>query len=458
MGTQVIRTTRLVVGIALLGLVVGACGPKRTELAREAARASTAIESASASGGDATDDLSGPGVTDTTVKIGFIIVDQTQLKKLLRFDSPDVGDVKGQIEALVADANSRGGIGGRTIEPVIVVFDALLDSPDTEEKLCRTFTEDDPVFAVVLYGQVQSNARPCYANRQTLMIDQTFFPVDQKTLEEFSPYLWQPIMPEYGKLLRGLAIALSDNQFFADGAKLGIVGIDSPENRRVVEEDLAPTLASLGVEPTDIQWIDPTSGATLQAGQDQAVLEFKDQEIDRVIVVGGSRLLAFLVTTAIPQEYFPRYAITSFDNPDFIKREMPMALDGSIGISIQPAFDIADSEYPRPGNASEQRCIDVLAAAGHTFAERANMREALVYCDAVALLEQAGRGLNGRALTAAALAEQFTALGSSWLSASNYASAFTPGSFDGVAGFRATIWDSNCLCFTLTKETVNFPS
>ena len=86
------------------------------------------------------------------------------------------------------------------------------------------------------------------------------------------------------------------------------------------------------------------------------------------------------------------------------------------------------------------------------------MREALVYCDAVALLEQAGRGLTGRALTAAALAEQFTALGSSWMSASNYASTFSPGSFDGVAGFRATIWDSNCLCFTLTEETVDFPS
>ena len=442
--------------LVALGLVLAACGPKRTEMVREAARAAASEQSSS--GGDTSTEPSGPGVTDTSVKIGFIIVDQTQLKKLLRFDSPDVGDVKGQIEALVADVNSRGGIAGRRIEPVIVVYDALLDTPDAEEKLCRTFTEDDPVFAVVLYGQVQSNARPCYANRKTVMIDQTFFPVDQKTLDEFSPYLWQPIMPEYGKLLRGLAIALSDNQFFTDGAKLGIVGIDSPENRRVVDDDLAPTLASLGIEPTDIQWIDPSTGATLQAGQDQAVLEFKDQGIDRVIVVGGSRLLAFLITTAIPQQYFPRYAITSFDNPDFIKREMPMALDGAIGISIQPAFDIADSEYPRPGNASEQRCIDVLAAAGHTFAERANMREAMVYCDAVALLEQAGRGLAGRALTADALAQQIGSLGDTWMSASNYASSFSPGSFDGVAGFRATIWDSSCSCFTLTDDTVAFPS
>ena len=100
----------------------------------------------------------------------------------------------------------------------------------------------------------------------------------------------------------------------------------------------------------------------------------------------------------------------------------------------------------------------VLGAAGHVFAERANMREALVYCDAIALLEQSGRALAGRPLTAAALAEQFGALGDAWVSASNYSSSFRPGSFDGVAGFRATIWDKSCTCFRLTDQTDPFPS
>jgi len=437
---------------AALVTVTAACGPKLSESRNDAAPLVPAGEPV------ASTEPSGPGVTDTEIKIGFIIVDQTNLKKLLQFESPDVGDVKGQIETLVAAVNSDGGIAGRRVEPVIVVYDALTDSPDNEEKLCRTFTEDDPVFAVVLYGQVQSNARPCYAERSTMMVDQTFYPVDQATLDEFAPYLWQPLLPEYGKLLRGLAKALDDNDFFDTDSRLGVIGLDSPENRRVFEVDLAPTLEGLGVPVVDVQWIDSTSGATLQAGQDQAVLEWKNIGIDRVIVVGGSRLLAFLVTTAIPQEFFPRYAITSFDNPDFLKREMPMSLEGSVGISIQAAFDVADSEYPRPGNDAEQWCIDTLAAGGHVFAERANSREALIYCDAVRLLQQAGSALVGRAVTADAMASAITALGAQWQSASNYASGFEAGAFDGVAGFRATLWEPSCGCYVLTDETSEFPS
>lgn len=436
--------------IASMVMLASACGPKLSEVASSDDSPSISVVAPS--------EPSGPGVTDTEIKIGFIIVDQTNLKALLRFESPDVGDVKGEIETLVSVVNAAGGIAGRQVKPVIVVYDALTDNPDNEEKLCRTFTEDDPVFAVVLYGQVQSNARPCYAERKTMMIDQTFFPVDQVTLDDFAPYLWQPLMPEYGKLLRGLAKALSDNQFFDESSKLGVIGLDSPENRRVFEDDLQPTLESLGIDVFDVQWVDSTSSATLQAGQDQAVLEWKSAGVDRVIVVGGSRLLAFLVTTAIPQEYFPRYAVTSFDNPDFLKREMPMSLNGSIGISIQPAFDVADNEYPRPGNDAEQWCIDTFATGGHLFAERANSREALVYCDAVRLLQQAGAALVGRAVTAEAMASAITALGTDWQSASNYASAFLPGSFDGVTGFRATLWDQACGCFTLTDETSEFPS
>jgi len=446
------QVVKRALGFAAALLLTAACGPKLSEV-RDESNALVPV-----AGPSADSEPSGPGVSDTEIKIGFIIVDQTNLKRLLQFESPDVGDVEGQIEALVAAVNASGGIAGRQVKPVIVVYDALTDSPDNEEKLCRTFTEDDPVFAVVLYGQVQSNARPCYAERSTMMIDQTFYPVDQATLEEFSPYLWQPLMPEYGKLLRGLAKALDDNAFFDSESRVGVIGLDSPENRRVFERDLAPTLTGLGVPIVDVQWIDPTSGATLQAGQDQAVLEWKNIGIDRVIVVGGSRLLAFLVTTAIPQEFFPRYAITSFDNPDFLKREMPMSLEGSVGISIQAAFDVADSEYPRPGNDAESWCIETLATAGHVFEERANSREALVYCDAIRLLQQAGAELVGRAVTAAGMGAAIGALGTAWQSASNYASAFQPGAFDGVAGFRATLWDPSCSCFALTDETSEFPS
>ena len=75
--------------------------------------------------------------------------------------------MEGQIEALVDHVNANGGVGGRDVEPVIEVFNALQDTPSKEEELCLGFTQDAEVFAVMLTGQFQENARPCYADAET---------------------------------------------------------------------------------------------------------------------------------------------------------------------------------------------------------------------------------------------------------------------------------------------------
>ena len=275
---------------ALLMVGLAACGPKRTQLVADSSPAE-AEESA--------------GVSDTEVRVGFIVVDQSRLGSTLGFTTPDAGDVEGQIETLAAAVNADGGIGGRDLVPVIRVFDALTDSATNEEKLCRAFTEDDKVFAVVLMGMFQETARPCYAAQSTLMLDQTLFPMDHTEAATLAPYLYQPSLPEYGQLLSGLADAMRAEDFLTDETRLGIIGIDTDQNRRVVEEQLLPRLEELGAEPVDTQWVDPTSSATLQAGQNQAVLAFKESEVDRVVVVGGSRLLALLPHHRRPPEVLP---------------------------------------------------------------------------------------------------------------------------------------------------------
>ena len=122
------RSLMLIALLALLGTLT-ACGPKQSEIAAAAApeQSSTAA----------------PGVTDEEVKVGFIVIDQTRLQATLGFESPDSGDVEGQIQTLADHVNSEGGIGGRALVPVIRVYDALTDSAVNEEKLCRSFTEDE---------------------------------------------------------------------------------------------------------------------------------------------------------------------------------------------------------------------------------------------------------------------------------------------------------------------------
>lgn len=435
------RLVGVVAALLAVSLLGTACGPKVSEaLAADAADEATG---------------SAPGVTDDEVKIGFIIVDQTRLQATLGFESPDSGDVEGQIRTLADHVNANGGVAGRTLVPVIRTFDALTDSAVNEEKLCRSFTEDDQVFAVVLMGQFQENARPCYASQETLMLDQTLFPVDTAAAGELAPYLYQPSMPEYGSLLAGLADALDAEDFVDDDTVLGIIGIDNAQNRRVYEDQLLPRLEELGATPADVQWVDPTSNATLQAGQNQAVLSFKEEGVDRIIVIGGSRLLAFLLTITVPQDYFPAFAVTTFDNAQFVASGTPKAMIGAVGVSALPGTDLAGDQLEFPFDEGEAECLDVLADGGHEFAQRENARQATLYCDAVFLLAEALSGA-GDDVTAAAFMEGVGRIGPS-RNASNYLADHRPGSFAGAAGYRPIRFDESCGCFELTGDVLEFP-
>lgn len=434
------RRASVAATLLVLSLLAAGCGAKRTQLA-------------AASAADAGDPST--GVTATEVRVGFVVIDQSRLNATLGFTSPDSGDVDAQIEALAAEVNRTGGIGGRDLVPVIRTYDALTDSVANEEKLCRAFTEDDRVFAVVLNGMFQETARPCYAAAETLMLDQTLYPIDTAEAERLAPYLFQPSLPEYGVLLAGLADALRQEEFVTPDTRLGVIGIDTEQNRRVTDEQLVPRLEELGAPPIDIQWVDPSSSATLQAGQNQAVLAFKEQRIDRVVFVGGSRLLAFFLTIAIPQEYFPAYAVTTFDNPQFVAARNADAMAGAVGISVLPGSDLRSDELDFPFSPGERRCLDVLDAAGETFEARENARQALLYCDAVFLLQQAFDGAEDAPITAADFAERVASIGP-FESASNYSASFEPGSHAGAAGYRPIRFEEECSCFGLVGPTREF--
>jgi len=389
------------------------------------------------------------------IRMGFVVLDTASLESALGRVFADSGDLQAQIQALVADVNAKGGIGGRPLEAVIKVFEAFGDSKLKEEQLCKAFTQDEKVFAVVLVGQFQSNARPCYAKAQTLMLDQTTYPLVQEDFEKLAPYLWQPSFPEYGILLTGLIEGLGRNRFFNDGTT-GVLGIDTPENRRLFERDLVPELARVGVTPVDVRWIDNSSSASLQSGQDQAVLSFKSLGVDRLLVVGGQRLAAFMMETGKKQKFFPRYALTTWDNPEFNIANYPDGMQGAVGVSVQPGFDsVPEDDLPFPSGPGEESCVKRLADAGQTFEGRLNARQALQYCDAVDLLYLAFNGYDGP-LSAEVFAERVQQLGNEYVSAASYTSSYGPGDFAGSNGYRTIEYEESCRCMKLTGEISRF--
>ena len=394
-----------------------------------------------------------PGVSDDTITISFIITDTSAVAAAFGWETPDEGDREAQVAALVGHFNAAGGIAGRQIDAKVTVFNAITDSPVSEEAICNAITQDDKAFAVVMTGQFQENARPCYHNANTLMFDAALYPVDNAGFEELAPYYWSPMLPSYDDLVAGLATGLIDDGWF-EGATLGIIAIDSELSQRVYDEQFAPRLAAVGVEVASYNTIDPTDGTSFNNDQLQAIINFKEAGVDKVVAIGGSRLVSWFIDTSITQNFAPAYAVTSYDAPEFNVFNYPEMMPGSSGISVLPGYDVNDEQYSFPASPAEQECADIFTNAGLEFVERANVRTGLMFCDVLRLLRAAAPHMTE--VSAQGVSEAMWALGDSFEAASVYGVEFTEGSYAGGDLYRRFRFDPECECMELTGEPVDF--
>ncbi|MET7399641.1 hypothetical protein ABZS66_39785 [Dactylosporangium sp. NPDC005572] len=400
----------------------------------------------------------GPGVTADSVKVVFVGVDLRSTSSITGFRTADAGDGAKQAKALEAWVNANGGIAGRKMTAVYRNYEASDDSPAAEERLCNQITQDDKAFAVVLTGQFQANARPCYAQRRTLVLDATLVADDHDTFTRLSPYLWSASYPDYDEFVRAFLGSLDQQGYFAGENSAGVVAADTPPNRAAYERLAVPALQQLGVTPT-VAWIDTTDLGTLNAGLNQAAVDFRAKGIDRVFFLGGARMAPFFLTVAAAQSFTARYALSSFDNPSFlvnnpstIPRE---GLEGAVGIGFNPSQDVPDSVYGFPATDAERECIGIFAAAGERFATRENARVAFTYCDAVRLLK-AGAQTLGPNLNAAGWSSAVHALGTTFVPATGFAGLLGPDRFAAANGYRAMAYDGGCTCFTYQGAEVPF--
>ena len=331
-----------------------------------------------------------PGVSDDTVTISFIITDTSAVAAAFGWETPDEGDREAQLAALIDHFNANGGFAGREIEAKVTVFNAITDGPVAEEALCNAVTQDDKAFAVVMTGQFQENARPCYRNANTLMLDATLYPVDNAGFEELAPYYWSPLLPSYDDLVAGLAEGLIEDGWF-DGATLGVLAIESGLSDRVYEQQFLPRLEAAGVEVASYNNIDPTDSTSLNNDLLQATINFKEAGVDKVAAIGGSRLISFFIDTSRTQNYSPAYALTSYDSPEFNVSNYSELMGGASGISVLPGYDVGDDQHPFPASDAEQECLDVFTAAGLEFEERNHVRTGLMFCDTLRLCGQPHR-------------------------------------------------------------------
>jgi len=401
----------------------------------------------------------GPGVTDDSVKMVFVGVDLEAVAQITGFQFTEFGSYEDQVEALEDWVNANGGIGGRTLDAVFKLYGATDDSPAAEEQLCNQLTQDERAFAVVLTGQFQSNARPCYAQRETLILDETLIATDTEEYEKLAPFLWSPSYPEYGSFVRGMISTLGDTDFFDGRERIGVVAADTPVNRRVIEDLATPLLKEHGVKP-EIAWVDTTDQGSLFQGNDQAAVTFRTKKIDRVMFLGGARIASIFTAVAAAQSFSAKYAVSSFDNPQFYVNNPetipPEILEGMVGVGFTPAQDVPDSILTFPAGKAEKECIGIYADAGITFNSREAARIALPFCDAMRLFKAAGDLVDGD-LNASTWSDAAHTL-TDFRTAAGFGGALDADTYAAAGAYRVMRYDSDCGCFVYEGSHVDFPS
>jgi hypothetical protein len=403
-----------------------------------------------------------PGVTADTVVVGAIFTDLGTVTEQLGFKSDPLGDPDKQVAALTQWVNANGGLGGRQMDLVKKIYKAETDSPQAEEALCRSWTQDVGAFAVVLTGQLQANARKCYAKGRTVMVDNASYPLDRQGYAELAPYLWAPGNPVYEDFLPEYVTSLNEQEFFTDAAAVGVVSAESPTNRRAWETLLKPALAEVGVTDPQIGFVDTLDVAAINTSLFQIAQDFKEAGVDRVLFLGGARLAGLWPISAQINGVNARLGLSSFDNPAFFGRNPDLwtssgftenPATGAVGISFQPATDIDDAQLPFPSSFSEQQCASIYAAGGITFATRQEARLPFQLCDAILFLKSSMDRVQGE-VTPRSFGEAAAALQGQFQSSGNYATYFSVERQGGPAASRNMKFDTACSCLVLTGDQV----
>lgn len=401
-----------------------------------------------------------PGVSADKVVVGAIFTDLGSVSSQLGFKSDPVGDPDKQVAALTQWVNANGGLGGRQMDLVKKIYKAETDSPQSEEALCRSWTQDVGAFAVVLTGQLQANARKCYAKGRTVMVDNASYPLDRQGYAELAPYLWAPGNPVYEDFLPEYVTSLNDQDFFTGSKAVGVVSAESPINRRAWEGLLKPALAEVGVTDPFIGFVDTLDVAAINTSLFQIAQDFKESGVDRVLFLGGARLAGLWPISAQINGVNATLGLSSYDNPAFFGRNPALwessgftenPATGSVGISFAPAADIDDAQLPFPSSFPEQQCASIYAAGGLTFATRQESRLPFALCDAILFLKSSLDRVAGE-VTPRAFGEAAASLAGQFQSSGNYATYFSVERQGGPAASRNMKFDQACSCLVLTGE------
>lgn len=416
-----------------------------------------------------------PGVTPTTISVGIpYAVNGAAANQALGGAGITQGDEKGENQAYLDYLNAHGGILGRKIVPIWHAVDALSnDTNDSQyQAMCADFEQDHRAFVILLGGSPIIEG--CAQRAGAVAVYENLSVSSAATFRQFPAY-FEVSMMDLDRIVLNEARALAAQRYFtpwnanlgrpASGpakTKVGIVAYDDPNFHHAVDQVLRPQLGRLGypVANRDTIYItEPQRNSDvseMSASESNALVKLRQDGVEHVLIIDATGLLTLeFLNDAESQHYYPRYGWSTQNGPEALAGPGDVPKDqmtGSMGIGFAPGIDLTPNDNPDNGpysNPSRRACLALMHSKGFSFSDPNAKTVALLTCNQwnflKAAIEAGGRTINQQSFIAGV-----DRIGSSFQSASTFATQFSPVQHDGAGAYHYYQWDTGCGCMRYT--------
>lgn len=382
------------------------------------------------------------GVTSTTIKLGFLLIDVGSLGDIgIAAPGSSPENQQRWIQVMVDDINKRGGVNGRAIEPVYRRFDVL--SEDHQRAACLALTEDAQVFAAA--GALRVPPSMCFTKEHATPVLVSCCATD----EHFADARGQlfTLAPASRQMMLTWVAEL-DRAGVLDGQKIGVLNEELNDPSEVMlRNSLVPALRRFGHEITHHVHLSADFGVAASQ-MPVAVQQMRTRGVTTVLLLANGINSMQFVQQADSQGYRPRYGASDWGYmvTDESNEAMPASFDGALGWT---AYSEGDISAGRPERPAETACrTQFEKATGRALpreAENAEYSTVMSWCDMVNTL------VNGlRAAPEPLTRASFTAALQSMApfeTAAIAGGAFRPGKFGMADLTKHATWSRQCTCW-----------
>ena len=384
-----------------------------------------------------------PGVTASTIRVGYIYPDTTNLPS--GFSLPDTGSQVDQAKAFVDDLNQRGGINGRKVELKTYKFAFTADALTDMRAKCLQATEDDKVFAVLTPSFFADPVLCVTQQHKTPMILEGG--TTQEVIDKSKGLLYltnfsteHAIQASVDPLVKAKALK---------GKKLAVLLEDTPGFDTAIENGLVKPLAKHGLSIDD----KVTIAASLDGinALPAAVQRLKSEGVDGVFLGVNAIFSSFFMQAAVKADYHPQYFASdlSENSTDILPKSAAKGqMETALGTTWRRTGSAEIGQAPSP---YDTKCNDTYAKSAGVAPAKAGTD---VYssiagqCGLVDVFAQAATAA-GKDLTVASFTKALQGINGFQLGYGGKGS-FGPKKFDAPDEVRTLKYQSSCNCWVPT--------